>query len=66
MQHIVEATSLKGLPSNSCDFVLSSHMLKHTANPMLALSELRRLLVDRGILVLVLPDKDTHLIIGAQ
>ena len=57
MQHIVEATSLKGLPSNSCDFVLSSHMLEHTANPMLALSELRRLLVDRGILVLVLPDK---------
>jgi SAM-dependent methyltransferase len=57
IQHIVEATALKGLPSNSCDFVLSSHMLEHTANPMLALSELRRLLTDRGILVLVLPDK---------
>lgn len=56
IQHIVEATALKGLPSKSCDFVLSSHMLEHTANPMLALSELRRLLTDSGILVLVLPD----------
>ena len=57
-QFIVEATEMDCIPSASYDFVLSSHMLEHTANPILALSEWIRLLKDQGTLVLLLPHKD--------
>lgn len=56
-KHIAEATALTGLPSGAYDFVLSSHMLEHTANPILALSEWKRLLTEDGALVLLLPNK---------
>lgn len=56
-QHLAETTALGALPSGTYDFVLSSHMLEHTANPILALLEWKRLLVDGGTLVLLLPDK---------
>jgi SAM-dependent methyltransferase len=56
-QYLAETTALGELPSGSYDFVLSSHMLEHTANPILALLEWKRLLVDGGTLVLLLPDK---------
>lgn len=56
-QYIAEATALNALPSNGYDFVLSSHMLEHTANPILALSEWKRLLKGQGVLVLILPNK---------
>lgn len=58
-QHIAEATALMNLPSGAYDFVLSSHMLEHTANPILALSEWKRLLTEDGALVLLVPNK-TH------
>lgn len=57
-QFIVEATAMESIPSASYDFVLSSHALEHTANPILALSEWIRLLKDQGTLVLMLPHKD--------
>lgn len=56
-QHIGEATSLDALASNSYDFVLSSHMLEHTANPIQALTEWKRILRSNGTLVLILPNK---------
>ncbi len=56
-QHIAEATDMGKLPSGTYDFVLSSHVLEHSANPILALSEWRRLLKAGGLLVLLLPDK---------
>ena len=56
-QHIAEATTLAELPSDAYDFLLSSHMLEHTANPILALSGWKRLLRDDGVLVLLLPNK---------
>ena len=56
-QYLAETTALGELPSAAYDFVLSSHMLEHTANPMLALLEWKRLLVDGGTLVLLLPDR---------
>ena len=56
-QYIGEATALNFLASNAYDFVLSSHMLEHTANPILALTEWKRLLRDQGVLVLILPNK---------
>jgi len=49
---------MESIPSASYDFVLSSHALEHTANPILALSEWIRLLKDQGTLVLLLPHKD--------
>ncbi len=55
-QFIGEATSLSALVSGDYDFVLSSHMLEHTANPILALTEWKRLLKSQGMLVLILPD----------
>lgn len=57
-QYIAEATLLSELSSDTYDFVLSSHMLEHSANPIQALSEWKRLLRTGGILVLVLPDKN--------
>ena len=57
-QYVVEATTMECIPSANYDFVLSSHMLEHTANPILALSEWIRLLKDQGTLVLLLPHKD--------
>ncbi|MFS2033155.1 methyltransferase domain-containing protein [Polaromonas sp. CT11-55] len=56
-QYLAETTALGELPSGAYDFVLSSHMLEHTANPILALLEWKRLLVDGGTLVLLLPDR---------
>jgi SAM-dependent methyltransferase len=57
-QYISEATAMEALPSRRYDFVLSSHMLEHTANPILALSQWKRLLKYNGTLVLLLPNKD--------
>jgi len=56
-QYIIEATAMECLNSGAYDFVLSSHVLEHVANPILALSEWKRLLADDGVLVLLLPDK---------
>jgi SAM-dependent methyltransferase len=57
-QYLAEATALGGIPSKSYDFVLSSHVLEHTANPILALKEWVRLLKDRGLLIMLLPHRD--------
>ena len=57
-QYIVEATAMECIPSASYDFMLSSHVLEHTANPIQALSEWIRLLKDHGTLVMLLPHKD--------
>lgn len=57
-QYIAEATFLGFLASDVYDFVLSSHMLEHTANPILALSEWLRILKEEGVLAMLLPHKD--------
>jgi SAM-dependent methyltransferase len=57
-QYILEASDLAVIPSNTYDFVLSSHTLEHTANPLRALQEWLRVLKAHGLLVLVLPHKD--------
>ena len=57
-QYIAEAGNLIERKSDSYDFVLSSHMLEHTANPLLALSEWMRVLKPRGALLLVVPHKE--------
>jgi len=54
-QYILEATNLSSIESNSYDFILSSHTLEHSANPIKALYEWKRVLKDDGMLLLVLP-----------
>lgn len=56
-QFISEATDLQFLAGNAYDFVLSSHVLEHVANPIRALKQWIRLLKNEGLLVLLLPDK---------
>lgn len=56
-QFIKEATDLKGIQSDSYDFVLSCHSLEHVANPLKAIAEWKRVMKKNGYIVLVLPDK---------
>lgn len=55
---IAEATNLSAIPSGAYDFILSSHMLEHSANPLQALAEWKRVTKPGGALMLVLPHKD--------
>ena len=57
-QYISEATNLKQIKSETYDFILSSHVLEHIANPLSALHEWLRVLKEEGGLVLVLPHKE--------
>jgi SAM-dependent methyltransferase len=57
-QYIIEACDLGRIPSSSYDFVISSHVLEHTANPLRALGEWTRVLKSDGLFVLVVPHKD--------
>ena len=54
-QFVSEAFDLK-VPDASYDFVLSSHMLEHSANPIRVLLEWLRVLKPGGHLLLVLPE----------
>lgn len=57
-QVFAEATDLTPVPSESYDFLLSCHMLEHSANPLKALAEWQRTLKRGGLLLLALPHKD--------
>jgi len=57
-QYIAEGADLGAIPPAAYDFVLSSHMLEHTANPLRALGEWSRLLKPGGALLLVVPHRD--------
>lgn len=57
-QFIAEATDLSGVEGASYDLILSSHTIEHTANPLKALREWRRVLTDDGLLLLIAPHKD--------
>jgi len=56
-QFIAEATDLHMIADNSYEFLLSSHSLEHTANPIKALKEWIRILKPGGQFILLLPDK---------
>lgn len=59
-QFICEATEIKKVDDESYDFVISSNCLEHSANPLKALIEWRRLIKDNGSLIIVLPKKDLN------
>ena len=58
-QYILEITNLEPIPSECYDFVISSHVLEHTTNPLQALREMGRVLKNDGVLLLMLPHKET-------
>lgn len=55
-QYFGEATDLP-FADESLDYVASSHVLEHTANPIKALCEWHRVLKHGGIVYMVVPDK---------
>jgi len=57
-EFIREATDLEGIKNESYDFVVSSHVLEHIANPLKALFEWKRVLKNGGVLLLVIPHKE--------
>jgi SAM-dependent methyltransferase len=54
-QYIAEAADLGAIASETYDFLLSSHVIEHSANPLKALGEWRRVLRPGGFLVLIAP-----------
>lgn len=59
-QFILEATNLGKIKKNTYDFVLSSNNLEHIANPLRAIWEFRRVLKPKGLLLLVVPRKESN------
>jgi SAM-dependent methyltransferase len=57
-QFVAEAADVGFIPDATYDFVLSSHMLEHSANPVRALREWLRVLKPGGTLLLILPHRD--------
>lgn len=55
-QFISEAANLSVIPSQSYDFILASHVLEHTANPLKAITEWLRVLRKGGVLLIIVPD----------
>ena len=57
-RYVAEATRLDAFEDGAYDFVLSSHMLEHTTNPLGAVQEWLRVLRPGGGLVVVVPHRD--------
>jgi SAM-dependent methyltransferase len=57
-QYIAEGADLRGVPAGEYDFVLSSHTLEHTADPLRALAGWKGLLRPGGTLILIVPHRD--------
>ena len=53
---IREATDLNGIADDRYDFLLSSHSLEHTSNPVKALEEWVRVVKPSGTVIVLLPD----------
>ena len=59
-QYINDATDLNKIKTGKYDFVVCCNTLEHIANPFKAINEFRRVMKPNGLLMLVLPDKDTN------
>jgi SAM-dependent methyltransferase len=57
-QFILERDSLSQISDDQYDFILSSHMLEHTANPIGLLTQWMRIIRVKGKLLLILPHRD--------
>ena len=52
----LEADDLKGIEDNSLDFVIGNHIIEHTDDPLSTILEWFRVLRDRGVVFLALPN----------
>jgi len=59
-QFIGEGTNLKEIKDDQYDFVLSCNNLEHIANPVKALIEWKRIIKPDGIIILILPRKESN------
>jgi ubiquinone/menaquinone biosynthesis C-methylase UbiE len=59
-QFIAEGTNLKEIKDVEYDFLLSSNNLEHIANPIKALIEWKRIIKPGGVIILVLPRKESN------
>lgn len=59
-QFICEATDLDEIKPSTYDFLLSSNCLEHIANPLKAIEEWKRVVKDDGLMLLVLPNKESN------
>ncbi len=57
-QYISDATELKNISPDKYDFLLSSHVIEHIANPIKALIKWKSILRDDGILIIIIPHKE--------
>ena len=57
-QFILDSTFLGEIEDESYDFLLSSHVLEHLANPLRGLKEWKRVVRENGLLVIIVPHKD--------
>jgi SAM-dependent methyltransferase len=57
-QFIAEAADLSRIKEAAYQFVLSSHVLEHLANPLKALLEWNRVLKDDGVLIVIVPHRE--------
>jgi SAM-dependent methyltransferase len=53
--YIAEAAELTSLPQGAYDFVLTSHVLEHVANPLRALQRWMEMLTDEGLALVIVP-----------
>ena len=59
-QFIADATDLPEFATARYDFLLSSNCLEHTANPLKALLEWKRIIKEGGAVVLVVPNRENN------
>lgn len=57
-QYIAEGSSLPMIEDGKYDFLLSCHNLEHLANPLKTLDEWKRVVKEKGYILIVLPHKD--------
>jgi SAM-dependent methyltransferase len=57
-QYVAEATRLEAIADASYDFLLSSHMIEHTANPLKALGEWIRVVKPGGLFAIIVPHRE--------
>ncbi len=57
-QYVLDTKDLNVIPTQKYDFILTSHVLEHLANPINALIEWIRILKNNGIMIIILPHKD--------
>ncbi len=57
---IADAVDLSVVKDSTYDFYISSNNLEHIANPMKAVSEMLRIVKKDGVILVILPKKDTN------